>query len=235
MAVENETKIRAAAGLNGTESPVKSPVGVPRLSKPRLRTKLPKFVHHERTRHGKSVYYVRRGTGRRIRLAGAPGTAEFTASYQAAIAGAVYEPPAAPAVVPTSSAAQASERHIRRIMRGAIERAAAKGRGFDLDLDWALAEVRSSGFKCPLTGIPYFMETTVPKRGVHPYAPSIDRIDSAKGYTKDNCRIVIFALNAMLLDWGEDIFRRVATGGSVRSAPADRKAGEGGGRSAADC
>ena len=32
MSNENETKIRDLAGQNGTESPVKSPVGVPDLS-----------------------------------------------------------------------------------------------------------------------------------------------------------------------------------------------------------
>jgi hypothetical protein len=98
------------------------------------------------------------------------------------------------------------------MLRGAAERAKKRGREFDLDIDWALAQVAKTGLKCPMTGIPYFMKADRAERGVHPYAPSIDRIDCEKGYTRDNCRIVVFAFNIMLLDWGEAVFARVANG-----------------------
>ena len=46
----------------------------------------PPYLSHERTRHSKSVWYVRRN-GKRVRIKAAFGTPEFDAEYQAAIAG----------------------------------------------------------------------------------------------------------------------------------------------------
>ena len=34
---------------------------------------------------------------------------------------------------------------------------------------------------------------------------ALDRIDPSKGYVYGNVRIVAFAVNAMLGDWGEDV------------------------------
>jgi hypothetical protein len=49
--------------------------------------KLPPFLHRQFTRHGKPVWYVRRGHGRRIRIPYAYGSAEFLAAYDAALGG----------------------------------------------------------------------------------------------------------------------------------------------------
>jgi hypothetical protein len=46
----------------------------------------PPYLSRERTRHGKSVWYVRLD-GKRIRLRAEYGTPEFDAEYQAALAG----------------------------------------------------------------------------------------------------------------------------------------------------
>lgn len=48
----------------------------------------PPHLHREITRHGKTVWYVRRAKGPRIRIRAEYGTDEFAAAYQAAIAGA---------------------------------------------------------------------------------------------------------------------------------------------------
>jgi len=54
--------------------------------------------------------------------------------------------------------------------------------------------------RCQLTDLPFdFMPTD--KTSKNPYAPSLDRIDSQKGYTKENCRIVLSMVNFAL---GED-------------------------------
>ena len=51
--------------------------------------------------------------------------------------------------------------------------------------------------RCQLTDLPFdFMPTNKTFR--NPYAPSLDRIDSQKGYTKKNCRIVLAAVNDAL-------------------------------------
>jgi integrase len=49
--------------------------------------KLPPFLHREITRHGKSVWYFRRGKGRRIRISGEYGSAQFLAAYDVALGG----------------------------------------------------------------------------------------------------------------------------------------------------
>ena len=50
--------------------------------------KLPKFLHREITRHGRAIWYFRRGKGRRVRIPGEFGSVEFWAAYEAAANGA---------------------------------------------------------------------------------------------------------------------------------------------------
>lgn len=47
----------------------------------------PPHLHPERSRHGRTVWYFRRGKGKRVRIKGEFGSAEFDADYQAALAG----------------------------------------------------------------------------------------------------------------------------------------------------
>lgn len=47
----------------------------------------PQYLQSERTRHGRLVWYVRVGTGPRIRIRGEYGSAEFMEAYHAALAG----------------------------------------------------------------------------------------------------------------------------------------------------
>lgn len=52
-----------------------------------------------------------------------------------------------------------------------------------------------------------------PGTGRNPNAPSVDRIDSSRGYTVDNCRLILWSLNRALNNYGEGyifkIFRAV--------------------------
>lgn len=52
----------------------------------------PPYLLSERTRHGKRVWYVRIGTGPRIRIKGEYGSAEFMEAYHAALAGERPQP-----------------------------------------------------------------------------------------------------------------------------------------------
>ena len=47
----------------------------------------PPHLHRETTRHGRTVWFVRRGHGPRIRVRGAYGSSEFMEAYEAALAG----------------------------------------------------------------------------------------------------------------------------------------------------
>ena len=49
---------------------------------------------------------------------------------------------------------------------------------------------------CQMTGLLFCLDKPNNGASTHPYAPSIDRIDSNKDYTKDNIRIVLWAVNA---------------------------------------
>lgn len=74
-----------------------------------------------------------------------------------------------------------------------------------LSIEWI--ETRLAAGKCELSGIQFDLS----RNGVKgPYAPSIDRIDSSKGYSPDNCRIILWALNAAFSHWGAEVFRKIA-------------------------
>lgn len=66
----------------------------------------------------------------------------------------------------------------------------SKKRGYEFNLDEAWVESTWTG-RCALTGV----EFSSPKKKTDNYSPSLDRIDPSKGYTKDNCRFIIWALN----------------------------------------
>ena len=57
----------------------------------------PPYLLREHTRHGKAVWYVRKGGGPRIRIDGEYGSPAFMADYQAAVAGVTIAPAKRPA------------------------------------------------------------------------------------------------------------------------------------------
>jgi len=58
--------------------------------------------------------------------------------------------------------------------------------------------------------IPFKFDTNKKgKRFYTPYGPSIDRIDSNKGYTKDNVRLVLVSVNIALNNFGEGVFETI--------------------------
>lgn len=69
--------------------------------------------------------------------------------------------------------------------------------------------VERCGGRCEVSGIPFSRETIGDRE---PYAPSIDRIDSSLGYIRDNCRLVCYAVNLALSNWGDDVLIRIAYG-----------------------
>lgn len=72
------------------------------------------------------------------------------------------------------------------------------GYEFDLDRDWVFDKLFEG--VCEATGIPFHVEA-LGKDTRNRFAPSIDRVDSTKGYTKDNCRMVIYQYNACKGPW----------------------------------
>ena len=63
--------------------------------------------------------------------------------------------------------------------------------------------------KCQKTGMKFDLAPH-PNYRVHPFAPSIDRINPKKGYVKGNVQIVIWAYNAARNQWGDDVLLTLA-------------------------
>ena len=183
---------------------------------------LPKYVNKHTTRHGKTLYYFRRNKGDRVPLPGEPGSEEFDSAYISVLRD--YTP-----INKFSTMTPARMRgnvHQRRLVEmtlaksisGAKVRAAKKGLGFDIDIDWLLERAEKNGFCCELTGIEFFCgRFGLP---IHrAFSPSLDRIDNRLGYVKNNVRIVLLAVNVMLSDWGPKVFEMIALNYAEVNAP----------------
>jgi hypothetical protein len=82
----------------------------------------------------------------------------------------------------------------RALINNAMHRARKQDVPFDLTWEW-LHERLLAG-TCEVTGIPFAFDgehkRTVAKS---PFSPSLDRLDSSKGYTKDNTRVTVWIMN----------------------------------------
>jgi len=78
------------------------------------------------------------------------------------------------------------------LLKDARRRAAAKAIRFSLTRSWVMERLRK--WTCEATGWMFVIQSG---RGHHPFAPSIDRINPTKGYTRANCRLVISAVNTI--------------------------------------
>jgi hypothetical protein len=92
------------------------------------------------------------------------------------------------------------------IFSAARTRAKKKKIEFDLTMDFVIKMFSNQGSLCALTGLK--LNTGFKQKGNNwnPYCPSIDKIDSEKGYTKDNIRIVSVIANLSLNQFGDIVF-----------------------------
>ena len=98
------------------------------------------------------------------------------------------------------------EKHFLTNFERTKSRARKKQLDFDLTQDW-LKERYNKGV-CQVTGIPFSLETIEDPEAneciiKRPFAPSIDRKDPSKGYTQDNCQLVIWQYNQMKFLWSQ--------------------------------
>ena len=94
------------------------------------------------------------------------------------------------------------------MLNGAKGRAKKKGLGCDLTVEWILDKL--DGHRCEVTGIQF--DFRGPPKGVsnNRFAPSLDRIDSDKGYTKDNVQVVVWQYNAAKSEYTTEEFIELA-------------------------
>lgn len=87
----------------------------------------------------------------------------------------------------------------RFLVQGAKDRAAKAGLPFDLDQYIPQIQRRIDAGRCEMTGLPLVVEG-----GRTWDSPSLDRIEPAKGYVYSNLRVICFAMNTALNNWGEE-------------------------------
>ena len=89
----------------------------------------------------------------------------------------------------------------------------AQRRAKDADLEFSLTwEPIAAALRrgtCEATGLPFDLRP-VPGRRANPWAPSLDRRDSTKGYTVSNVQVVVAAYNYAKSEWTEDVLLRLA-------------------------
>lgn len=95
----------------------------------------------------------------------------------------------------------------------AVTRAKKKNLEFTLTKKELNQIIERSNNRCEVTGIPFDFDfnPSVKKGAKRPFIPSLDRIDSSLGYSFENCRLVVYCVNASLLTWGEEVFTRMIT------------------------
>jgi hypothetical protein len=62
---------------------------------------------------------------------------------------------------------------------------------------------------CAITGLPFNRDRYGQGAAKCAFAPSLDRIDPTKPYTRDNCRFVLAAVNFALNSFGDEVFDRI--------------------------
>lgn len=95
----------------------------------------------------------------------------------------------------------------RMVLQAALARANKCSLPFDLTLEWVAERILAG--RCEVTEIPFdFSKSKHTRR--NPFAPSVDQIVAGTGYTKQNCRVVLVALNLALAEWGLAQFLYIA-------------------------
>lgn len=89
--------------------------------------------------------------------------------------------------------------------------AARRNMVFELTMDDVKQLLIDSNGKCAITGRKFSADKP---EGCHirPYAPSIDRQDSSKGYVGGNCRLVCAFVNIGMNRFGDALFQEVIDG-----------------------
>ncbi len=99
------------------------------------------------------------------------------------------------------------------IYHSAKDRSKALNRDFDLTREWIFERLVKCDFKCEASGIELVSDTRGTGVGfANRYGASLDRIDSKRGYTKDNVRIVAIRMNIALGDLTDEQFEEFAIG-----------------------
>ena len=98
----------------------------------------------------------------------------------------------------------------RKMMHAAIWRSKQVNATCNLTIEDMLYLAKRANGHCEFTGLAFSSEAFRGNARRRPFAPSLDRIEPEKGYTRENCRFVLFCVNVAMSDWGPEALRRVA-------------------------
>lgn len=90
----------------------------------------------------------------------------------------------------------------------------ATKRAKDNDLECTLDVINltariAKGF-CEVTGLPFDLKPGSFRHHANPWAPSLDRKNSSKGYTPDNVQVVVAAYNYAKSEWSSNVLLTLA-------------------------
>lgn len=97
--------------------------------------------------------------------------------------------------------------HGRAVQLHANAKRRAEDKGITFDLDRLDLIERITAGRCEVTGLPFDLTAGA---GLNPWAPSLDRKDSAGGYTPANVQVVVSAYNVAKGPWGDDVLLKLA-------------------------
>lgn len=95
------------------------------------------------------------------------------------------------------------------MFRSAKERAKTRGWDFTISRQWLRQKIET-GF-CEATGLAFANGEYKGAGHADPFSASLDRRDSNKGYTPENCRVILWGLNMALSQWGDHVYAEIAT------------------------
>lgn len=64
--------------------------------------------------------------------------------------------------------------------------------------------------RCAVTGLPFSDEQIGTGKAKRVFAPSLDRLNGERSYTRDNCRLVMVGINFAMNRWGLDTYLLLA-------------------------
>lgn len=96
---------------------------------------------------------------------------------------------------------------IRKAFERARSRASTKSIEYTLTRRQELSVAREAQNRCSVTGHPFDLTAA---RGRSPFTPSLDRIDSSRGYLPGNVRLVVSIANLAMSTWGEEPLRKIS-------------------------
>ncbi len=170
------------------------------------------YLQQDTDRHGNIRFYIRMTGKPRIRIKGNPETEAFRAQYWKLRKELGTNDPSAIPIRQRDPYPVRVENAAERVYEGARKRSYGREIPFALGREDALQVLRKQKHVCAVSGLKFVTERAEDALpgSRNGFAPSLDRIDCAKGYEPDNVRWVLQAVNIALADWGEDQLLKIA-------------------------